>query len=106
MQTSALVTVEEYLNTSYDPDCDYVDGVIEERNVGELEHADLQSAIVTFLRNRQKQWGVFAVVEQRVQVCEKRFRVPDICVVLGGKPKEQIFHAPPFVCIEILSRKD
>jgi hypothetical protein len=32
------VTVAEYLRTVYEPDCDYVDGRVEERNVGEFDH--------------------------------------------------------------------
>jgi hypothetical protein len=32
MSTAALSSVEEYLRTAYDPDCDYVDGDIIERN--------------------------------------------------------------------------
>jgi hypothetical protein len=34
MAAATLVSVEEYLSTSYDPDCDYVDGELEDRNVG------------------------------------------------------------------------
>ena len=34
------VSLEEYLRTHYEPDCDYVDGELEERNTGELEHFD------------------------------------------------------------------
>jgi hypothetical protein len=30
--THLPISVSEYLHTSYQPDCDYVDGVIEERN--------------------------------------------------------------------------
>jgi Uma2 family endonuclease len=32
MPTGALVSIGEYLATVYRPDCDFVDGVIEERN--------------------------------------------------------------------------
>ena len=106
METGALVSIQEYLSTSYDPDCEYVDGVIEERNLGENDHADLQTAIATCFRNHRKEWGVYAVVEQRVQVSPTRFRVPDVCVVAGGRPKEQIFRTPPLICIEILSPED
>ncbi|MBZ5728855.1 MAG: Uma2 family endonuclease [Acidobacteriia bacterium] len=106
METGALVSINEYLSTSYDPDCDYVDGVIEERNLGENDHADLQSAILAYFRFRRKEWSVYAVVEQRVQVSTTRFRVPDVCVLLGERPKEQIFRTPPFMCIEILSPED
>ena len=35
-----------------------------------------------------------------------RFRVPDICVVAGRKPTEPVFHTPPFLCIEILSKDE
>ena len=38
---SDLLTLEEYLRTSYRPDCEFVDGVLEERNVGEYEHSNL-----------------------------------------------------------------
>jgi hypothetical protein len=31
---ATLVPVEEYLSTNYDPDCEYVDGQIVERNLG------------------------------------------------------------------------
>lgn len=106
MATGALVSIEEYLATTYHPDCDYVDGVIEERNLGENDHADLQTAIAAYLRSRQKQWGIYVVVEQRVRVSPTRFRVPDVCITVGGRPKEQIFNTPPFACIEVLSPED
>ena len=35
MFAGTLITVEEYLGSVYRPDCDYVDGRLEERNVGE-----------------------------------------------------------------------
>src|SRR5262249_32003934 len=106
MPTSALVSVEEYLNTSYRPDCDYVDGRVVERNLGELDHSDLQTEIAVFFRLRGKRWGVHAFVEQRVQVSPTRFRIPDVCVTVGAKPTEQIFRTPPLLAIEILSKKD
>jgi hypothetical protein len=36
MATSTLVPVSEYLATAYRPDCDYVDGQLQKRNLGEL----------------------------------------------------------------------
>ncbi len=42
MQTGELMSVREYLSTSFRPDCDYVDGEVVERNVGEYDHARLQ----------------------------------------------------------------
>ena len=105
MLTGTLISVEEYLATSYRPDCDYVDGHIEERNLGELDHSSLQTAIAVYFGSRQKQLGITVVVEQRVQVSPTRFRIPDVCVVIG-KATEQIFRTPPFLCVEILSPED
>ncbi len=106
MATGTLVSPEEYLSTSYRPDCDYVDGVVLERNLGEQEHSRLQMALAAFLFNRERQWEIHVFPEQRVQVSRTRFRVPDICVVCGPPPAEQIFTTPPFICIEILSKDD
>ena len=105
MKTLPFVSAEEYLRTPYDPDCDYVDGEVLERNVGERDHSDLQGEFIFFFRARRKQWNVFAFPEQRVQVSATRFRVPDVCVYLE-KPNEQVFRTPPFICIEVLSPED
>jgi Uma2 family endonuclease len=106
MATGTLVSVEEYLNTSYDPDREYVDGEIVERNVGEKEHSRLQFLLGLYLGAREKQWGIVGFTEQRVQVTPTRFRIPDICVVIAPEPEDAIFYSPPFLCIEILSRED
>lgn len=105
VEARALVSVEEYLNTSYDPDCDYVDGELVERNVGEFDHADLQGQILIYL-NRYRKAGWISVVEQRVQVARTRFRVPDVCVMRAEKPMPQIFRTPLVIAIEILSPED
>jgi len=46
------------------------------------------------------------VVEQRVQVKQTRFRVPDVCVLFAEAPTESIITHPPFLCVEILSKED
>jgi Uma2 family endonuclease len=106
MKTLPFVSVEEYLRSHYDPDCDYVDGEVLERNVGERNHSEMQREFILFFGTRRKQWNCFVYPEQRVQVSPTRFRVPDVCVYLGPKPTEQLFQTPPFICIEILSPKD
>ena len=105
MATAALVSVEEYLSTSYEPDRDYVDGELEDRNVGEKDHSKLQIRLSSYLHVQRKRWGISAFTEQRLCVSATRYRVPDICVTLG-EPEEQVFAGPPFLCIEILSPED
>ena len=109
MATSAIsssVSVGEYLASVYRPDVDYVDGVLEARNVGEFDHGDVQLALGTLLRLRQGNWGVRAVAEVRVQVAPTRFRIPDICVVRAATEREQIIRTAPLLCVEVLSPKD
>ena len=106
--TAALttVTLDEYLHTTYEPDADFVDGHLEERNLGEIDHSELQAVIGFLLRGHQKDWNVRVYPEVRVQVGPNRFRVPDITVVAGGRPRTRIVREAPLLCIEILSPED
>jgi Uma2 family endonuclease len=106
MATSTLVPVSEYLATAYRPDCDYVDGQLQERNLGELDHGSLQLAIAVLLNNRRHEWRIRVVPELRVQVAANRFRVPDLCVISADAPREQVVQSAPLLCIEILSPED
>jgi Uma2 family endonuclease len=106
MATATLVSVSEYLQTSYRPDCEYIDGEVRERNMGELDHSRLQMLLSRYLSNREVQWGIIVLPEQRVQVKSTRFRVPDVTVIAGPLPATPILIDPPFLCIEILSRGD
>ena len=103
----ALVSVEEYLNASYDgPDREYVDGRIVERNLGEKDHSRPQRKLIVFFDSLEKNLRTYSFPDQRVQVKATRFRVPDVCVYIGAEPDEQIFRTPPFLAIEILSKDD
>jgi Uma2 family endonuclease len=102
MGTKALVSAEEYLSSVYEPDMDYVDGELEDRNVGEKDHSKLQFRVAKML---DALGGLFVTIEARIQVSSTRFRVPDVCVY-EREPDEQIFHAPPLLVVEILSPDD
>ncbi len=106
MERGTLIPVDEYLSTSYRPDRDYVDGQLLERNVGEKDHSKLQMLLSAYLHNRRDELGIHVFPEQRVQIKSTRFRVPDVCIVTGEEPQEQIFTSPPFLCVEILSKDD
>jgi Uma2 family endonuclease len=105
MSAGTLISVEEYLRTSYHPDCDYVNGEVVERNVGEKSHNKLQKALLLYLSALEKRLGIWVIQEQRVQVNAVRYRVPDLCVTLR-EPAEEIVTEAPLLCIEILSPED
>jgi Uma2 family endonuclease len=106
MATSALIPVSEYLSTSYSPDCDYVDGEVQERNMGETDHGELQGQLLELLRTHANKAYFRTIPEVRVLVSPTRFRVPDVCLRRISAPKEQIVRTPPLLCIEVLSPED
>lgn len=106
MTPTAIVSVEEYLNTDYGPDCDYVDGVLEDRNVGLKTHGRAQAAILHFLHQRRDELNILVLIAMRVRVSATRVRVADLCVMLGEGPDEEVFTTAPFLCVEVLSPDD
>ena len=104
--TGALIPLEEYLRTTTDPDCEYVDGVVEERAMGEYDHSTWQMMIAAFFTARQLEWGIKARPELRIQVKENSFRVPDVTILSRTAPIEQIVTVPPLAVFEILSPED
>lgn len=106
MAIATQMSVEEYLRTSFDPDCEYVDGEVLERNVGEKGHSKVQWRLIVLFAKHQAEWGVFALQEWRFKVTDRHYRVPDFCIVAGPEPDEAVLNTRPLVCVEILSPED
>jgi Uma2 family endonuclease len=104
--TEELWTVREYLRTSWSPDREYVDGHIEERNLGEKEHSILQRFLTVLFAIKRNEWGVEVYPELRTQTQARRFRVPDVLVMRKSDQFERYVKTPPLIAIEILSPED
>src|ERR1051326_3029680 len=102
MGVGTQISVEEYLNTSYDPDVEYVDGVLVERSVGKWLHSLVQRNLILAFGKFSDIW---AVPELRARTRERRYRIPDVSVVLKPPDSDVLLEAP-FIAIEILSEKD
>lgn len=105
MASGTLISEAEYLATTYHPDCEYVDGEVLERNLGEIDHSSLQFLLMMWLGIRRKRLGIHIFPEMRTQVAPHRFRVPDIAVTTSPV-RDRILREPPLLCIEILSPED
>jgi hypothetical protein len=103
MTTGTAISIEEYLRTNYDPDCEYVDGQVVERNLGEFEHSSTQREILFYLQTHYPDLRKKLLPEQRVQVRRDRFRVPDVCLLAEEAPRERII-LPPRVSVLKFSR--
>jgi Uma2 family endonuclease len=102
----ATMTVDQYLSTMFHPDCDFVDGRIEERNVGEFEHSRVQGMLIRIFGNHEREWRVFTAPECRLQVSAQQFRIPDVMVLRRGTKFTRIIREAPLICIEVVSPED
>lgn len=97
----------EYLRTSFEgSDCEYLDGEVVERNMGELPHGDVQSTLSRLLWRFRKTLGIRVVTELRIQIRKRRYRVADIAVWRDDNIGTGIPAVPPFLAVEILSPED
>src|ERR1700742_3886205 len=88
------VSLEEYLDSSYEPDCDFVDGELVDRQAGFFPHSNLLSELLFYLHRFKP--GLRPLAIFRVRVSATRVRVADVAVVTGGSEL-------PLTCIEVLS---
>ena len=101
-----LWTVREYLSTSWSPDREFVDGRIEERNLGEKDHSLIQRYLTFLFMLKRAEWGVEVFPELRTQTQSRRFRVPDVLVTRSEDKFERYVTSAPLIAIEILSPED
>ena len=106
MAAGTQVSVQEYLATTYHPDCDYIDGELLDRNMGEPGHAWLQGEVLFWLRLRAKELHIRVLPECRLQITPTRFRIPDVMALREDVPLDPILRQAPLLCIEILSKDD
>ncbi len=101
-----LISIDEYLASSYEPDLEFVDGVLEEKNMGDWDHSFLQAMISHWFLQHRDEWKINVLTEYRTRTSTTRVRLPDICVVRQGEPVERVRVTAPLLCVEILSPED
>lgn len=106
MGIGTLTSVDEYLRTSYRPDCDFIEGEVLERNVGKRRHAYAQTRTAAWFLHRQHTLHLEPLTELRMRVGPNRIRIPDVAVSEMPLPDEEIFTAPPYLCVEVMSPDD
>ncbi len=103
---TALMSIDEYLQTFYRPDREFVDGHLEERNLGEFDHVTLQSELSYWFRSHRDEWQIRVISEQRTRASLSRVRIPNVCVIRYDSKREPVRVTPALLCIEILSPAD
>ena len=108
MGAGTLISLDEYLNTSYEPDMEFVDGVLVRRNVGTPLHSWLQSILTIYFGRFQKSHGVRVLTEARmlVDAATSRYRIPDVMVLEIPYQKGKVVVDVPAIVVEIKSPDD
>jgi Uma2 family endonuclease len=106
MATSAQISITEYLHSTFEPDAEFVNGELEERNVGEYDHNAVQKAILLWFDQHDKEWRTRSMQEQRTRMRSGNVRLPDVSVFSRELPIEQVYTRPQLIAIEVLSPED
>jgi Uma2 family endonuclease len=105
---STLISLDEYLNTSYEPDMDFVDGVLVRRNVGSQRHGRLQMLLGAYFERVRERFQIFVFGDTRLLVDQStgRHRIPDVTVLCPPYQKGKVIVDVPVIVVEIKSPDD
>jgi Putative restriction endonuclease len=99
MATATRITLEQYLHTPCEPDAEFVNGEVEERNVGEYDHSVVQRAILLWFHRHDKDWKTRTIQEQCTRLRSGNVRIPDVSVWAREVPVQPVFSQPQRIAI-------
>jgi Uma2 family endonuclease len=103
--TIPLISEEEYLHTNYDPECEFVDGLLISKAMPKTLHSKLQKLLILQLAAREKQLGFEIFPELRIRIRERVYRVPDLSLFVEP-PNGEVPTNPPHITFEVLSETE
>jgi Uma2 family endonuclease len=101
---SLLMSEEEFLQTSFDPEVDFVNGEIWERGMGSKDHASWQLAIAMWFQNHSREWGIKVYPELTIKVNKDGdYLIADVAVLDKSDDSEKYPTKPPIAVFEVRS---
>jgi Uma2 family endonuclease len=99
------VSEEEYLRTEYEPNCEYVEGVLVPKPLPDRIHSRLQALITAYLLSVEAKFGFETATEIHTRIARGRWRVPDVAVLPPAADDQRYPNAdaPPLLTIEVVS---
>jgi Uma2 family endonuclease len=102
-----FVSVDEYLNTSYERDREYVGGVLIERGMPTVAHSLLQRLLMAWFLRFDEEMGFIALQEVRTQIIERAcYGIPDTMLCPLPLPEGKVCDIVPWAVIEVQSPDD
>lgn len=103
---ATAISLDEYLNTSYEPDREFVDGLLVERNVGTLPHSVLHSLVVLHFGQFRKSHRIQVCCAARTRINSGRYRLPDVLILERPYQHGKVVTDIPAITVEIKSPED
>jgi Uma2 family endonuclease len=107
VMNAALIDVQEYLSTSYEPDMEFINGILVERNVGSIPHSRLLGILIGYLQ--QNCGDAIVLPGARLLMgaaANRKYRIPDVMVVERPITPGKVVTDVPALTIEIISPDD
>lgn len=99
----SAVTIAKYLSTSYEPECEFVNGRLENRHAGLKTHSVALGSAMLWLFKNVHSHSVVPIL--RIRTSPMCVRVADICVI-PRDINDEVPTTPPALWVEILSPDD
>src|SRR5580700_6716966 len=98
------IALDDYLRRNYENEreCEYVDGLLEERTGGDMPHAHLHTIVASWFWEHRSEWDIDCCMSYSMWCSPTRIRIPDV-VVMTDWLRENIRITPPLLCVEILA---
>ncbi len=106
MATSTMVPLEEYLTTSYEHDCEWIDGELKQRGMPDGYHGYFQTLLALYFNGRMEAFGLRALTEVRIEMKPGIYRIADVTVLPADARFLPSPVSAPSLCIEVLSPDD
>ncbi len=99
---STGLSVDEYLDRSFDPECELLGGETRPKPLGTVTHSKMEQRLTRLLEQfygeRRVQFGLSVIVGEDIVI-------PDVLVLASDRPAmhRDVLNEPPLLCVEILS---
>ena len=98
-------SIEQYLNTSYRPDVEFIEGDLRERSATPWSHSRLLTLAGSWFGRHEEEWDILTGLNARIRVSLSRVRLADLVIVVPAAYPPTLVE-PPLVVVEIISPTD
>ena len=101
---ATAVSVSEYLGAEYDPNSQYIDGVLAPKPLPTLDHSTVQFAVNLLIHTRFP--AFWSGSELTIRIGPNHYLIPDVAVQDRSRMQRPYPIEPIVLCVEVLSPDD